>query len=71
MQCIYEEAKVEKLCVRFKLLETAQTFKTVFTECVDKMNVSQDIATSSKESDGLGYTIHKQAFIAAICFCYG
>ena len=30
-----EEAKVEKLCIRFKLLEIAQTFKTVFTECVD------------------------------------
>ena len=58
-------------CIRFKLLETAQTFKTVFTECIDKMNISQDVATSSKESDGLGYALHKQAFIDATCFRYG
>ena len=52
-------------------VETAQTFKTVFTECIDKMNISQDVATSSKESDGLGYTLCKQLFIDATCSVMG
>ena len=32
-----EEAKVEKLCIRFKLFEIAQNFKTIFTDCVQKI----------------------------------
>jgi len=35
------------------------------------MNISQDIATSNKESDGLGYALHIQAFIDATCLRYG
>ena len=32
-----EEAKVEKLCIRFKLFEVAQNFKAIFTDCVEKV----------------------------------
>ena len=32
-----EEAKVEKLCIRFKLFEVAQNFQTIFTDCVQKV----------------------------------
>ena len=35
------------------------------------MNISQDVAFSGKESDGLGYALHIQAFIDATCFHYG
>ena len=44
-----EEAKVEKLCIRFKLLETAQIFKTVFTKCIEQMK--EVVATTNKGSD--------------------
>ncbi|XP_065888730.1 E3 SUMO-protein ligase RanBP2-like isoform X2 [Dysidea avara] len=47
-----EQAKVEKLCIRFKLLETAQSFQSVFTECVEKIkNIGEGVITTNKESD--------------------
>ena len=44
-----EEAKVEKLCIRFKLFEVAQNFQKVFTDCVQKFKNSK-----SKESNNSG-----------------
>ena len=47
-----EQAKVEKLCIRFKLLETAQSFQSVFTECIEKIkNIGEGVVTANKESD--------------------
>ena len=46
-----EEAKVERLCIRFKLLEVAQNFQKVFTECVQKITSKQ---RKSKESNRSG-----------------
>lgn len=49
-----EEAKVEKLCIRFKLFEVAQNFKTVFTGCVQKVkNTKQGTFKQSSDSSDL------------------
>ena len=46
-----EEAKVEKLCIRFKLFEVAQNFQKVFNESVQKINSKQ---SKTKEGDNFG-----------------
>ena len=46
-----EEAKVEKLCIRFKLFEVAQNFQKVFANCVQKINSKQ---SKSKDYNNSG-----------------
>ena len=47
-----EEAKVEKLCIRFKLFEVAQNFKTVFTNCVQKGKNSKQSTLQEDDNSG-------------------
>lgn len=45
-----EQAKPEKLAIRFKTSDTAQQFKVTFDECVQKVSVSQKKTVPSGSS---------------------
>ena len=60
-----EQAKPEKLAIRFKTSDTAQQFKTVFDECVQKASDSQ-IKTAPSVSDPQPTSIPAQSFLSKL-----
>lgn len=52
-----EEAKVEKLCIRFKLFEVAQNFKTAFTDCLQKVKITKQSTVEQSDDLSLKFSL--------------